>query len=468
MKFAVWMWLTSAIVLVPMIAAADLDLTDDGQKVAVEQPSPMPQQPDEDARELTVADAVELARENSHDIRIGEVDVERAELATREAWMGRLPELTLEGQYINNFLLPVMVLPEDSPFGEQILETGTQHNFDASVQASVPLYNAQLNRNIELSRIAEQLEETLQEATVREIEIEVQRAYLNGLIARENMEVLRESQQTLQQNLQLVEAMYEQDAAPEYDLIRTEVQVANMEPELTAAANNYEGALNYLKLLTGIPIEQAVELQVGLEEYFESLPRLDMEARFDDNRQMLEIEGQQRIAAQQVDVERGAYLPTLSAFGNYSYQGQGDDLSFWDYEWVDTASVGVALSIPLFSPGRRQRVDQANADLRRAQIQKELVRESLHSEFVTTSNRIDELEQTIAAQQRNIEQAERGFEIAQVSYEEGAYSLMDVNDAEEALTEARLNHANVLGDYIGAVLDLEELIGTSVTATEHQ
>lgn len=455
MKVAVRIWIVSVLMFVPAVAFAEFD-------------GAAGETPEGDVEALTIGDAIERAREHSHDVRLGEVDVERAAVATREARTGRLPELTLEGQYVNNLLLPVIVLPEDSPFGEQILETGNQHNFDAGVQASVPLYSARLNRNIELSRIAEEVETTLQEATVREIEIEVQRAYLNGLIARRNLEVLRESRRLMRENLQLVEAMYEEDAAPEYDLIRIEVQVANMEPELTSAANGYREALNYLKLLTGISIDRPVHLEVELEEYFESLPPADFEAQFDDNRRMLEIEGQRRLADQQVDVERAAYLPTLSAFGNFNYQGQGDDLAFWDYEWVDTATVGVGLSIPLFSAGRRQRVEQARAELRQVHIQRDLLRRSLHSEFATTSNRIEALEQTIAAQRRNIEQAERGLEIATVSYEEGAYSLMDVHDAEEALTEARLNYAGVLGDYIDAVLDMEELLGRGATATEHQ
>lgn len=440
----------------------------------VEQVAEAQQDRDSDAREaapikeLTVAEALELARTHSHDIRLGQVSAEQAELALDEARMGRLPEVTIDGQYINNLLLPVMVLPEDSPFGEQILETGTQHNFDASVQASVPLYSPQLSRNIELSRIAEQLESQILEATVREIEIEVQRAYLNGLIARENLEVLRQSQQTLEHNLELVESLYEQQAAPEYDLIRTEVQVANIEPEITSAINNLQGALNYLKLLTGIAMDQPIELAVELEQFYESLPEIQFEAGFEANPEMIQLEGQRRIADQQIEVQRAAYLPTLSAFGSYGYQGQGQNLQFWDYEWTDTASVGVGLSIPLFMPGRRQRVEQARAEARQAQIQQDFLRQSLRSEFATTASRIEQLEQTIAAQRRNIEQAERGYEIALVSYEEGAYSLMDVNDAEEALTEARLNYSNVLGDYINAIFDMEDLVGTTVTTTAHE
>ncbi len=417
---------------------------------------------------LTVGDALERARTHSQQIQLGQLDVEQSEKARDEVRAGRLPEVSLESRYSNYISRPFIVLPETSPFGEGIMETGARHNFDATVQASVPLYNAQLNRSIDLSRQALAVEQKLQEVTTREVEIEVQRAYLNGLMARQAVEVIEESRQTLEHNLELVQALHEQQAAPEHDLIRMKVQVQNVEPDWLSAVNTYKGALNYLRLLTGIPMDEPIDLDATLEELYSSLPAVGREASFEDNRNIIEVEGQQKLADKRIDVERATYLPTLATFANFSYQGQADHLRVWDYEWTDTAMIGLLLSVPLFSPGRSQRVEQARMEGRRAALQREFIEESLHADFETTQARIAQLDKAISAQKRNVEQAERGFDIAVVSYEEGAYSLLEVNDAEEALREARLNYQQVLGDYISAVLDIEDLLGSTENANEHQ
>lgn len=180
---------------------------------------------------------------------------------------------------------------------------------------------------------------------------------------------------------------------------------------------------------------------------------------FERNRDILQLEGQRSIVEHQISMERAAYLPSLSAFGNFNYQGQGDDLRFWDYNWAESAAIGLRLTIPIFTGGRRQRIEQAELDRVQVDLQREFAIESLRSRHQTTTRRMTEFEAMLEAQERNIAQAERGFAIARASYEEGVHTLMDVNDAERALTEARLNYSTTLAEYINAVLDLQDLVG---------
>lgn len=419
----------------------------------------------QEVRSITMAEALEMAGTHSIQVRQSRADVDRAGLAFDEARAGRLPNVTVDGQYSNNLALPVIVLPPDSPFGDAVLRTGSRHNFSTSLQVTVPIYNRQLNRGIDLSQAMYGLEVALYEATSREVEVEVQRAFLNGLITEQAYAVLVESHETLQRNLELIEALHAEGMAPEYDVIRTEVQVRNLEPELSRALNNHRGALNYVKLLTGISVAEEVRLEGSLEELYATLPPLDYEAHFMSNREVIQVEAQRELVDIQLAMEQATYWPTVSAFGNFSYQGQGDDLAIWGYNWNETAMVGVSVSFPLFVAGRRQRVDQIEVERRQVEMQRDFLIESLHSQFETTISRIEELESMIQAQQRNIAQAERGYAIARASYEEGVHSLMEVNDAEGALRESRLNYAMALADYINAVLDMEDLVGSTITTS---
>ena len=413
---------------------------------------------------VTLQEAIEMARDNSQRIRQAYEDVRRSSLAVSEGQAGRLPTLSADGRYVNNVQTPVIFLPEGSPFGT-VLRTGMRHNVNLNAQAAVPVYNAQLNRSIDLARAARNLNEVILEVTEREVEIEVQRAFLSGLLTREARDVLESSYQTRVDNLELIRSMYEEGVSPEYDLIRIEVEVENMQPELIRARNDHEGALNYVKLLTGIPVETDISLDGSLADLFASIPNIVFEADFSDNPSVVQLEAQRELVEHQIAIERAAYLPSLSAFGNYTIQSQSNDLDITDYNWVTSASVGLQIAIPIFDRSRRYRVEQAEVDRNQLEIQHDFLLESLRAEFQTTSSRLQQVEQSIEAQRRNVAQAERGLRIARVSYENGVHSVVDVNDAELALTEARLNYTNVLSEYVNAVLDIENLLGRSLSGS---
>lgn len=412
----------------------------------------------QEAMPVTLERALALARDNSQRIRQAGADVRRSELAVREAQFGRLPTVSVDAQYSNNVRTPVIFLPEGSPFGN-VLRIGSRHNINAAAALSLPVYNAQLNRSIDLTRALENLNEAVLSVTEREVEIEVQRAYLNGLMTREALAVLQESYDTRLRNLALVRSLCEEGISPEYDLIRTEVQVENIQPEVARAENDHEGALNYVKLLTGIAMETEISLDGSLEQFYAALPEIVLDANFEQNAGLIQIDAQRQIAERQLALERAAYLPSLSSFGQYTYQTQTNNLDVANFNWINTAVVGLSLSIPILGPQRGLRVQQAKVDLDKIDMQREFQLESIEAEYRTTTSRIEQVRQTIAAQARNVEQAERGLNIARVSYENGVFSVVEVNDAELALTQARLNQATAYYEYVNAVLDLENLLG---------
>ena len=63
------------------------------------------------------------------------------------------------------------------------------------------------------------------------------------------------------------------------------------------------------------------------------------------------------------------------------------------------------------------------------------------------------------AAQKGVEQAERGYMISQKRYDTGAGTWLEMNDAELALTQARLNFNQSIYDYMVAKADLEKVLG---------
>ena len=65
----------------------------------------------------------------------------------------------------------------------------------------------------------------------------------------------------------------------------------------------------------------------------------------------------------------------------------------------------------------------------------------------------------IEAQEKTVEQAQRGYDIASTRFVNGLGTQLEVNDAQVALTQARVNRIQAYYDYVIASVDLNETLG---------
>lgn len=417
----------------------------------------------QDYDNLTIRGAVDLALEYNQQIRDSGFDLRIAEASVRESQTRYLPNLDVSGQYTNNVKLPVIFMPPDSPFGD-VLEIGTTHNMNMNIQAAMPLYNRAVISGVSLARANEALVKRMLEATEKEITTEVQRAYLNVLLTSESLEALQTSLKRRQVNLELVGSLYDEQVVPEFDLIRTSVQVENLRPQLQAVENAYNGAMNYLKLLTGTSINEqltlADEIELLYEQNWKESPPDLRNRDFSRNPNLLQQKASIGLTRHQHRMNRAAYFPSVSLVGLNTHQAQGNELRPFDYNWIRTTYFGVSVNIPLFSGFERNyQNQQSRIRIQQQEAQMEYLIEAPAMEHIVIYERKQQARQSINTQDLNRAQAERGYEIALVGYENGTQSLIEVNDAEVATTDARLNYLQSVFDYIDAILELEQLLG---------
>ena len=65
----------------------------------------------------------------------------------------------------------------------------------------------------------------------------------------------------------------------------------------------------------------------------------------------------------------------------------------------------------------------------------------------------------VVSSRENIVQAEKGRSIAQKRYEVGKGTIIELNDAEVALIQARLSYHQSIYDYMVSKVDLEKVLG---------
>ncbi len=413
---------------------------------------------------LDLEGAMAIAREQNPTLKVSALEIEYAETGINEIRGRYLPSLNISGTYNRNIKRPIIFLPDDSPFGNGFIEVGSDNSFMATLAAGMPLYNPSLNRSLRAARTEKDLAGEQFRGSKIELEYNVQTAFFDVLMARESMEVVRKSFMNAKENLDRTRKMYEQGTVSEYELIRAEVQTENLRPNLLEAENAYEATFNYLKALIGMEKTRPTEIKGNLTDITETMLSdfmVEEAARnLGKNTELVQMGLQLELVGQQKNVVKAQGLPSLDLAGNYQYQAEANHFRFDDYQWVETFSAGLRLTIPLFNGfAVRAQSRQLQIAGEQIQLQKEFLEDNLSIQLENILNAMRVAFEKTTNARSNVQLAERGFEIAKTRYETGQGTLMELNDSEVALTQARFNLLQAKHEILQAKAEYQKFIG---------
>jgi outer membrane protein TolC len=312
------------------------------------------------------------------------------------------------------------------------------------LQLALPLYNPAIYAGIESSRTEQKIAEENFRTQSIELRYSVIRAWYDVLLARESLDVINTSFTNAAENLENIRKMHSQGLVAEYDLIRAEVQTENLRPEMLQARNMYELSVNFLKVLLGIGNDVTVVVEGNLldssEEMLQTFNLSAAERSLQNNPDYIALGLQRDLVIQQSRSLKATSLPSLTAVSNYMYITEANNFQFGDYNWVNTASAGLQLNIPIFRGfTNRNQVKQLEIGAQQLQLQREYLRDNLSTELGNILRNMDvALEKAVFARS-NVELAQRGYEIARIRYDSGQGTLLEVNDSDVALQRARFN-----------------------------
>jgi outer membrane protein TolC len=172
---------------------------------------------------------------------------------------------------------------------------------------------------------------------------------------------------------------------------------------------------------------------------------------------------QKQIADKNIMLQRWGHFPSLIAFGNYQIQTQAEDYKFNNYKWVKSASVGLSLSVPIFSGfGVKSKVEQAEIQSKQLEETINFTKKQLAIAITNTKNKISTSLEKIETQKLNKQKARRSYEIAEVRFKEGMSTQLEVSNANLNLLSAELGYAQAIYDYLVAQAELEFYLNKSI------
>ncbi len=411
---------------------------------------------------LSMDEAINLALEKNSELKIAKMEVEKSEQKLREARSGLFPKLDLSGQYQRFIDKPVIFLPPGSPFGPT-LEIGSDNSYSATAQLSLPLFALPLYEGIGLASDALEIAEKNYNSVKSKIVGDVKKSFLAVILTRETKDVMQQSLKNAEENFENIKRLNAAGTLSDYDVLRAEVQVENLKPVVLQMENNYKLSLEALKVAIGLDANQDIDI-VGYMDFDQSykLPSEQeiIEELLQNNPQLAILEKQVQLNDRNVSLEQAAYFPSLAGFGNYQYQTQANDFKFSDYRWVKTFVLGLQLQIPVFNGFKTQsRVSQAEIGLNQAIEQKRNLTEAIKTQALSVLYRVQQAIKRIEGQNKTVKTAQEGYEIAKRRLENNVGTQLEVNDAELALRQAKLNRLQAIYDFKVAEADLETVLG---------
>lgn len=411
---------------------------------------------------LNLEQAISLALEKNADLKIASMEVNKSEEKLREARSGLFPKLDVNGQYQRYIDKPVIFLPPGSPLG-QTLTIGSDNSYSAAASLSVPLFAWSLYQGIGLASDALTISQENYRSVKNKVVGDVKKAFLAVLLTRETKDVMQQSLKNAEDNFENIKRLNSAGTLSDYDVLRAEVQVENLKPTVLQMENNYVLSLEALKVTIGLDANQDIDVigEMNFEEPYQIPTQQDViDELIKNNPQLAILENQVKLNDRNISLENSAYLPTLAGFGSYQYQAQANDFKFSDYNWVKTFVLGVQLQIPIFNGFKTQaRVSQAEIGLNQSVEQKRNFTEVLKTQALSILYRIEQAVKRIEGQNKTVSQAAEGYEIAKRRLANSVAIQLEVNDAELALRQAKLNRLQAIYDLKVAEADLENVLG---------
>lgn len=399
--------------------------------------------------ELTLDDSIAMALKNNPQVQVANADIMNAQGMLDQARAGGRPAVSLGHTASRG--------ETHSPFSDS---TMIGNNFDTKLGVTVPLYTGgRVEYGVDQAKIGYQSSQLGLNKTNQQLRLDTTTAYYNILQAQNMVKVSQESVDNLAAHLQNVQAQYSVGTVAKSDVLRSQVELANAQQNLTKAQNGYDLAVTSLENIIGLPPGTPLTLKEELAYAPVSMTLDQAISTAVANRPDLK-QSQLGIDAAQYGLKaaQSGNRPTVN-FNAYN------DWSDKDFPGFDNSAWGMSVmaSWNIFDSGlTKSKVTQAQAGIDQAKAQNQLVRDGVVLDVQQSYLSLKEAEKRIQTSQVAVNQAQEDYSIAQVRYGAGVGTNLDVLDAQVALTQAKTNYIQALYDYNTSRAKLEKAIAAPV------
>jgi outer membrane protein TolC len=423
---------------------------------------------------LTLEQALKIAEARSESVAIAEVAITRNAGDQVRARAALFPQLSAAASYDRSLANEFQGVFDDVDFGGgdgsgdgsgggfEDLPFGRANTWRASLSFTQNLYSGgRIGAQREIATVGRTSAEQALVSARGQLRFDVTQAYYDALLSERLVTIAQATLDQAGATLQQVQARFDAGTQPEFEVLRARVARDNQTPLLIRQRSNRDVAMLRLKQLLELPADYDLRLADDLGDaqlppapvFAERVGPVEaalrptqpsssplLAAPLPERNAVAEaatVVSLRQAALKAVEAERMPSVGLNSTYSRIAYP-TGVFPTFDRSNW----SVGISLNVPILTGGR-QRGDEmvARADVQQAELQHKQVQELAALDTRSSWAELVAARAAWEATAGTVQQATRAYEIADVRYQAGVSTQLELSDSRLLLQQAEANRA---------------------------
>jgi len=431
---------------------------------------------------ITLEDAINTALENNPAIKINKTFEKEADAKLVQARSTFLPRLDFLGKYFYANNLPgfypllgsdVPVMNNGAPTDDYITlhpmapyPNKNRDVFTNDLNLIYPIYigGKRINAEKSLSVLKEAYQKDTKE-TEASIVYKVNLAFYNNIFIKQVIDVYDDVLIQLEKHHELAKKAYKEGVRSEFDIVTFESKIQDFKTKIVEMKGNKAIAETALKNLMNIPSDEKIECSGNLElnDSLQEINFAEIEKRVDEgNYKMQSLLLKEQVLNHKKDIIEAGKMPTVFTFGNFHVY-HGMDFPPFDKTWRSGYAVGVGVKMNIFdgnlTKGKSMEIQAGIDKIKEYQNGLSL---QLRFEVSKALETLRSLEAQKISTISNIKVSQKAFQIAQIGYENGVNTSIELNDAQLNVLKVKIQLLKIEKDILIAKAKLDYLKGSNL------
>ncbi len=408
---------------------------------------------------MNLQECMKLAIENNALLQVAEMNRNQAEIKTAQAKAQQLPSVGVNGLYTHLGKVTSFSIPLGPGGAMKTIKFGTPENVNVNAKLQLPLFTwGRISGTVAVARAGRTLSDLQKKQELFNVTDQVLRAYYAVLLNREVIHVYETTLERAVKQAQTAEKRFQTGNASNLERLRAKLQMTNASSSLAEAKSNHSKSMLFLAKTIGVSDTQFTITGAFVREPFQS-EESDLISRAMDNRSELGMLLAQKVVQENaLRIARSGDKPNLYVFSGYSVQNGFNPME--PNKFVENWNAGVQLSIPLFDGYlTKHKTEETRIELKKTALQEKELQDLIRLQVRQTLISLRQAEDKMTAQAGNIDVSREALKTAEIQYENGVVSSLDLIDFQQALTQSELLYTQALFNRILTELDLCKSVG---------
>jgi outer membrane protein TolC len=424
-------------------------------------------QQNNETKKFSLNEAVSYALKNNDSLKNAMLDEQIAQKKVKEITANGLPQINATSS-LNHFIkVPLVEIPNPflsptNPSPTLSFPQGIPYSWNNTIQASQLLFDGTFFLGLKASKEFVEMSKIDIKRSEIDVENNVTKGYYAALIIDENILLFENTLKRIGKTYFDINELYKNGLVEKIEVDRLRLTMANTQTQFSQLKDQKELVYYSLKMQMGLRVTNKIDLSDKLDQLMitdnggANSEKVSYENRI-EYRKILLAEKLNNLDKKRYTY---GYLPSLAAFGNYTYNTFGVEFNNLGNKFFDGSLVGMQLSLPIFDGLRKSaQIQQVKLNGQKLINTKKMVENLIDLDRTNAQSRYERAKEQLTIQKDNFSLAQDIYNKSSLKLNEGVGSTLELTNADNDLKQAQTNYLTSIYNWLNAQIELKRAVG---------